>query len=207
MSGARGKSDESGPASPSPEGALADDTGMPVSIRASISISACERVTTSEEDEGSASINGSIVTTSPALNAGSVTSAASSRNEGPTSSSYDCGVGVDSKPTWMLSSTQEAFLERVVASVMVSVDSVVALEGCVEEVVAWLGVVGGGSSGVVVFRGVVVGATVGSGVVGGVIEGVVITKASVVSAASVVERVVVVGVEVVYVCASKSFIV
>lgn len=110
----------------------------------------------------------------------------------------------------MLSSTQEVFLERVVASVMVSVDPVGALDGCVEEVVAWLGVVGGGSSGVVVSRGAVVGAAVGSGVVGGVIEGVVITKASVVMATSVVERVVVVvgvEVEVVYVYASESFIV
>lgn len=201
MSGARGKSDESGPASPSPEGALADDTGTPVSIRASISISDCERVTTSGEDEGSASINGPIVTTSPALKAGSVTSAASSRDERPTSSSYDCEVGVDSKPTWMLSSTQEAFCERVVASVVVSVDSVVALDGCVEEVVAWLGVVGGEWSGVVVSRGVV-GAAVGSGVVGGVIDVVVMTTTSVVMATSVVERVVVVGVEVVYVCTS-----
>lgn len=206
MSGARAKSDESGPASPSPEGALADDTGRPVSIRASISISACERVTTSEEDEGSASLNGPIVTTSPALNAGSVTSAASSRDGCPTSSSYDCGVGVDSKPTWMRSSTQEPFCERVVASVNASVDSVVALDGRVEGVVTWLGVVGASVSGVVVSRGVV-GAAVGSGVVGGVTVGVVMTTASVVMGTSVVERAVVVGVEVVYVYASKSFIV
>lgn len=88
----------------------------------------------------------------------------------------------------------------------VSVDSVVALDGRMEEAVTWVGVVGASLSGVVVSRGVV-GATVGSGVVGGVTEGVVMTMASVVMGTSVVERVVVVGVEVVYVYASKSFMV
>lgn len=79
---------------------------------------------------------------------------------------------------------------------VVSIDSAVVVDWCEEAVVAWLGVVGGSVSGVVVSGGVV-GVAVGSGVVGGVMEGVVVTTASVVMATSVVGRVVVEGVEVV----------